>query len=56
MSKNSQVKIKKLLTDLEKSTGKREKHRIRASLRKLGHRGGLNRGKKTKKVSKSEKA
>ena len=55
MSKNNQVKIKKLLTDLERSTGKKEKRHIRASLRKLGHRGGLNRGKKTKKVSKSKK-
>ena len=54
MSKNSQVKIKKLLTDLERSADKRVKRHIRASLRKLGHKGGLGKSrKKTKKTKKS---
>lgn len=43
--KEKQETIKKMLIQLEKSTDKREKQKIRAKLRSLGHRGGLNRSK-----------
>ena len=54
MAKDNQTQIKKLLTDLEKETDKRSKQKIRAELRRLGHRGGLNRP-KTKKAKKTKK-
>ncbi len=44
--KNVATQIKKLLERLRKSEDKTEKSKIRAKLRKLGHRGGLNLPKK----------
>lgn len=47
MAKDNQKQIKSLLTQLEKSTDKKEKRKIRANLRALGHRGGLGKAKKS---------
>ena len=53
-----ETKIKELLGKLEKATDKREKQKIRAELRSLGHKGGLGKGagrpKKVKKVKKDQ--
>jgi len=49
--------IQELLSKLEKGTDKREKQKIRAQLRSLGHKGGLNKpkGKKAKKKKTAKK-
>jgi hypothetical protein len=56
MAKDNQTQIKELLGKLEKSSDKREKQKIRSTLRSLGHRGGLNKPRKKTKKSKKKKA
>lgn len=50
VKQNKKTQIKELLVKLEKSNDPIAKRKIRSSLRKLGHKGGLNHPKKTKKV------
>lgn len=56
MAKNNQKEIKELLTQLEKAADRGKKQKIRAELRSLGHKGGLNKpkGKKVKKAKKKK--
>lgn len=51
-----EVQIKELLGKLEKETDKKEKQKIRAQLRSLGHRGGLAKPKSKKKKAAKKKA
>jgi len=54
--KNATTQIKELLGKLEKSTDQTEKRNIRSELRKLGHRGGLNKPRKKASKKKTKKA
>lgn len=51
----SNKKVSELLVKLGKATEQQEKREIRAELRSLGHRGGLNKPRKKKKAKTAKK-